>query len=44
MGHGSDVPRITRHGTRKKGVSVASEVGDNLIHEVLRELGGLGST
>ena len=44
MGDGCGVPRVTCHGARKKGGCVVSKVGDNYMHEILRELGYWGGT
>jgi hypothetical protein len=39
LGDGSNIPRVTCHGACEEGACVVSEVGDNQVHELLRELG-----
>jgi len=39
MGHGHDVPRITRHGANEEGGGVVDEVGDDCLYKFLWDPG-----
>ena len=36
---GDNVPRVTRQGALQEGALVVNEVGDDQVHELMRELG-----